>query len=96
MQKMYKEDSLDVLKNPVKLCNFINEVLNGERSYFWCGTKPKPQKYTTKVVGDDFEKRIFDQDKDSLVLMYHPHPEKNRGLKQKLEHFAKYYSSDQL
>jgi hypothetical protein len=40
-------------------------------------------------VGEDFEKRVIDSDRDALVLVYHPISEKNRGLKQKFEEFAK-------
>lgn len=42
LSKLYKEDSLDVLKNPAKLTAFVNEVLNGERPLFWETEKLKP------------------------------------------------------
>lgn len=40
------------------------------------------------MVGEDFEKRVFDSKKDALVLIYHPLEEKNRGLKDKFEKLA--------
>jgi thioredoxin-like negative regulator of GroEL len=39
-------------------------------------------------VGDDFERRVFDSKKEALVLVYHPHSEKNRELKSKFESLA--------
>lgn len=48
------------------------------------------------MVGQDFEKRVIDSDKDAIVLVYHPLSEKNRGLKQKFEQFAKANTSDKL
>lgn len=89
MSKLYKEDSLDVLKNGDKLTIFINEVLNGERPLYWESAKAKSPKYSQKLVGQDFEKRVFERDRDALVLIHHPVAEKNRGLKQKFEEFAK-------
>ena len=41
-----------------------------------------------RVVGESFEKLIFDSPKDSLVLVHHPISHKNRGLKDKWEKFA--------
>lgn len=40
------------------------------------------------MVGDDFEQRVFNTKRDVLMLIYHPQSHKNRGLKQKFEHFA--------
>ena len=42
-----------------------------------------------KIVGQTFEKLVYDGKRDALVLVYHPHKEKNRGLKKKFEAFAK-------
>ena len=93
MSRMFLEDNIDSLKNPTKLTAFVNEVLNGERPLYWESEKSKIQKFSEKIVGEDFEKRVIDQDRDSLVLIYHPVNEKNRGLKQKFENFAKTYRS---
>lgn len=76
------------MKNPEKLCQFVSEVLNGEKPLFFDSMKPKPTKYSIKVVGQEFEKRVIDSEQDALLLIYHPLSHKNRGLKQKLETFA--------
>lgn len=86
---MYREDNLNNLKNPETLLSFVDEAIRGERQLFHSSLPDKTEKYSTKVVGLDFEKRVFDSDKDTLLLVYHPLSHKNRGLKQKLEEFAK-------
>ena len=86
--KMYKEDSLATLKNPQKLLDFVDEARSGSRPAFYEQMRTKPEKYSVKIAGKDFEKRVFESKKDALVLIYHPEPEKNRGIKQKFEHFA--------
>jgi hypothetical protein len=78
-----------VLLNPTKLTAFVDQVINGERALYWESEKEKREKFSQKLVGEDFEKRVIDSDRDALVLIYHPLGEKNRGLKQKFEHFAK-------
>jgi hypothetical protein len=85
---MYKEDSLATLKNPQKLLDFVDEAKSGSRPSFYEQMKTKPEKHSVKIAGKDFEKRVFESKKDALVLIYHPEPEKNRGIKQKFEHFA--------
>lgn len=85
MSKLYKEDSIEVLKNPVKLGQFVSEVLNGERPLYWESLKPTPTKHSIKVVGQEFEKRVIDSSQDALLLIYHPLSHKNRGLKEKFE-----------
>jgi hypothetical protein len=64
-------------------------VINGERPLYWSGETEKRVKYSQKVVGDDFEKRVFETDRDALLLIHHPVGAKNRGLKDKFEDFAK-------
>lgn len=51
------------------------------------------QKYTKKIVGEDFDKRIMESKKDALVLVYHPVKEKNRDLVDKYEEFVKNQSN---
>jgi len=72
MSKLYREDSLDVLTNPAKLTAFVNEVLNNERPLYWESEKEKKEKFSEKLVGEDFEKRVIDSDQDALLLIYHP------------------------
>lgn len=56
---------------------------------FHSSVPDKAEKFSTKIVGQDFEKRVFGQTQDTLLLVYHPLSQKNRGLKQKLEELAK-------
>jgi hypothetical protein len=74
----------------------VSEVLNGEKLLFWDTMKPKPTKYSKKVVGLEFEKRVIDSDQDVLLLIYHPLSQKNRGLKQKFESFAETHAQVDL
>lgn len=60
MSKLYKEDSIEVLKNPLKLGQFVSEVLNGEKPLYWESLKSRPTKHSIKVVGQEFEKRVID------------------------------------
>ena len=85
MSKLYREDNLDVLVNPTKFTTFVDQVINGERPLYWESEKEKKEKFSQKLVGEDFEKRVIDSDRDALVLVYHPISEKNRGLKHKFE-----------
>lgn len=55
MDKVYRENSIEVLRDATKLTAFVNEVLNGEHAYFWNSVKAKKLKYSKKVVGKDFE-----------------------------------------
>ena len=96
MSKLYREDNLEILINPTKLTAFVDQVLNGERPLYWESEKEKKEKFSQKLVGEDFEKRVIDSDKDALVLIYHPITEKNRGLKQKFEQFAKQKLKDSV
>jgi len=89
MGKMYREDRFEQVSNPARLTAFVNEVLNNERPLWWASEKLKHKKYSQKIVGNDFEARVFDRRDDSLVLIYHPISSKNRGVKQKFEEFAK-------
>ena len=41
------------------------------------------------MIGQTFEKLVFDGRRDALVLVYHPVKEKNRKLKEKFDAFAK-------
>jgi hypothetical protein len=88
-QKMYRETDLTQILNPEKLNAFVSEALIGERKLWFYSTKDKKVKYSQKVVGTDFEKRVFETNRDALVLIHHPVSAKNRGLKAKFEAFAR-------
>lgn len=88
MTRMYRENDLTVIKDSAKLAQFVTEALNGKRELYWESEKVKPQKYSDKVVGNEFERRVLESKRDSLILIYHPLAEKNRGLKEKFEMLA--------
>jgi len=67
------------------LVKFIKQSLNGDLPYYFESEKQKKIKFSKKVVGEDFTKRVFESNKDALVLIYHPNKEKNRGLKEKFD-----------
>jgi len=60
---------------------------------YWETEKVPKKKYTQKVVGEDFEKRVLESKKDVVLLITHPVKEKNRGL---LEHFECLAREDRL
>jgi hypothetical protein len=48
----------DILTNPEKLVNFIQQAVLGQLPLYWETEQVPKQKYSQKVVGEDFEKRI--------------------------------------
>lgn len=89
MGKMFKTDDIEVITDFSKIVEFVKSSINNELKYYW-DTTPIPQvKYSQKIVGEDFDKRILDSKRDALVLIHHPIKEKNRGLLEKFEEFVK-------
>ena len=86
-QKIYKCENLDILDK------FVGEILNGEGEIWYPSLKDKKEKHSVKLVGTDFENRVFNSSKDAMVLFYHPLTQKNRGLKERYEHFVKFSKS---
>lgn len=80
MSKMFHTKDLHTLLDPEQIDKFVRESLNGSLPLYWETEKIPKKKYSLKVVGEDFDKRIFENKKDSLVLIYHPIKEKNRGI----------------
>lgn len=96
MNKMYREEDPEAVKDPRRILKFVNETLNGEIPYFFETENPKKPKFSSKLCGEDIEKRVFDSSRDSLVLIYHPLEHKNRGLKDKFESLAEHYNGSVL
>ena len=92
MQKMNITDDEITLLTPSELSKFIQESQSGTRPPTWLSEKEKEKKYSMKIVGQTFEKLVYDGKRDALVLVYHPLKAKNRGIKKKFEAFAKSYS----
>jgi len=89
MQKMYHTDDLNVLTDFTKLVGFVKASINNELKYYWDSTPIPKEKYSQKIVGEDFDKRILESKRDSLVLVYHPIKDKNRHIIDKYEEFVK-------
>jgi hypothetical protein len=88
MVPLWHSDEVEVLEDPQRLEEFVSEVREGKRGLSFQSQKPVSEKHSQKLVGDDFEKRVLNADTDTLVLVYHPVAEKNRGLKQRFERYA--------
>jgi hypothetical protein len=89
MPKMYHTGDISNLNNYENMLNFISNSVKGQNKLYWDTEKIPRSKYTQKVVGEDFEKRILENNKDTLLFVYHPLKEKNLGLEEKFEEFAK-------
>jgi len=77
---MHHTSDPETLTDPEKLVDFVKSAVLGQLPNYWETDKTPKQKYSIKIVGEDFEKRIVDSKKDALVLVYHPLKEKNRQL----------------
>ena len=89
MSRMYQTADVETLTDPDKLVNFVKSAVLGQLPLYWETEKVPKHKYSLKVVGEDFEKRVLDSKKDALVLISHPIKEKNRGLLQTYEELAR-------
>ncbi len=85
---MFKLDGLDNLTDAEKIVNFVKASVNGENKVYWDTTPIPKTKYSQKIVGEDFDKRILESKRDALVLVYHPIKEKNRELLSLYEEFV--------
>ena len=71
--KMYYTGDRDTLGNYDKLKEFVSKALDNQLPVYWESEKlPKYRKYSQKVVGEDFEKRVLTSEKDTLLLVAHP------------------------
>ena len=86
---MHVETDLTKILDSNKLLDFTTDAFHNKLPLAWLGEKEKQKKYSTKVIGQTFEKLVFDGRRDALVLVYHPVKEKNRKLKEKFDAFAK-------
>lgn len=96
MPRMHHTTDPETLTDPDKLVDFVKSAVLGQLPTYWETDKTPIQKYSIKVVGEDFEKRIIESKKDSLVLVYHPLKEKNRHLQDTFEEFTRISKSDIL
>jgi hypothetical protein len=68
------------LEKPEGIVQFTEKCLKGEMpDYFESEPIPK-QKYTQKVVAEDFANRVLKSQKPVLMLITHPVKAKNHGI----------------
>ena len=79
---------MGVITDPKKLLGFLEESLDEKRPVYFTRSDPKAKRYAERVTGETFEKQILDGKRDALMLIFHPNPEKNRGLKEKFQTYA--------
>ena len=96
MPRMHHTSDPETLTDPEKLVDFVKSAVLGQLPNYWETDKTPKQKYSIKIVGEDFEKRIVDSKKDALVLVYHPLKEKNRQLQDSFEEFTRIAKSDSI
>ena len=89
MPKMHHTDDKEILTNPDKLVDFVKSAVLGQPPLYWETEKVPKTKHSLKVVGEDFEKRVFDTKKDVLLLVHHPIKEKNRKMLDFYEEFSR-------
>ena len=88
MSKMYYLEDKSKLFDSDAICQFVQSSIIGELHLYWEREKLPKQKYSEKIVGEDFEKRILESGKNAIVLFYHPIKDKNRNVCEQFEHFA--------
>ena len=89
MSRMYQTADRDILTDPDKLVDFVKSAVLGQLPLYWETEKVPKKKYTQKVVGEDFEKRVLESKKDVLLLVTHPIKDKNRDLLERYEELAR-------
>ena len=60
MPKMYHTQQLETLLNPSKLVDWLKAAINGEEKLYWETENIPKQRYSEKLVGEDFDKRILE------------------------------------
>jgi len=83
MQKMHATSSLFA----DQIVQFVKECLNGESKHWWESEKVPAQKWSQKVVGEDFKVKVWDSKQPVLALITHHH--KNGDLEAKFEELAR-------
>ena len=81
MQNYHLEKNVDNLITSDGILTFVNKCLSKEMPLHFKSENDKwSHKYSNKLVGEEFEKRVIETKRDALVLISHPIKEKNRGL----------------
>jgi hypothetical protein len=81
MQNYHLEKDMDKLMTSQGILAFVNKCVNGELPLHYKSETDKwSHKHSSKLVGEEFEKRVIETKRDALVFISHPLKEKNRGL----------------
>ena len=80
------------MTDPEKVIDFVTKTYK-KKAPHWDSEKPKKEKFTFKMTGKDVENFIFTSKRNALVLVYSTDSFKNRGIKDKMEKFAKLYQA---
>lgn len=96
MNRMYHTNDKQTLTNPEKLNDFVKAAVVDQLPLYWETEKMPKTKYSWKLVGEDFEKKILDAKRDTLVLIKHPDEAKNRKLAAEFEDLARQNSLKDL
>ena len=86
---MHQTGDLNTITNPEKIVQFVKESINGELPYFWETDKETKRRFSEKIVGEDFDKRVLSSKKDAVVFIAHPIKEKNRHMAPLWERLAR-------
>ncbi len=89
MTKMHRTDDKSDLITAQGIVDYINMVLLGEEDLFWESECLPKRKYSEKIVGEDFQKKVLESKNDVAVFVAHPLKRKNRKLAEVWEHVAR-------
>jgi len=81
MQNYHLEKDVDKLMTSEGILAFVDKCAAGEMPLHYKSEPDKwSHKFSNKLVGEEFEKRVIETKRDALVFISHPIKEKNRGL----------------
>ena len=71
MPRMYHTADKATLTDPEKLTEFVKAAVLGQLPLYWESERVPKAKHSQKVVGEDFEKRVLESNKDAVLLVRH-------------------------
>ena len=89
MPRMHHTADRATLTDPERLAEWVKAAVLGQLPVYWESERAPKAKYSQKVVGEDFEKRVLESPKDALLLVSHPVKAKNGRLPERFEEFAR-------
>jgi len=94
--RMYQTSDLETLTDPEKVNDFVKAAVSDQLPLYWETSKVSKSKYSRKLVGEDFEKKVFDAKRDTLLFIKHPDESKNRNLSSQFEDLSRQNSTSDL